>query len=267
MDSRLLVLSLHRLGSPPSNAKIRGLFISPRALRFQLSLVRALGYRFMTLREAMTERRGLRAVVTFDDGYADNYSSALPILRAMEIPATLFVITGDVGKRMVVWDEADEDIPADMLTWDQIRALRRAGWEIGSHSDRHVHLERRTEEEQTRLIGISCDIIEDKVGAKPSSFAYPYGTFSETTKRVLRRHGFDFAVTTFPSKADDLCEDLLEIGRTSIVGRHFYHDIRNVRRIGTAVGTTELLRGVGFYSLSIALSPVSTSFSFLQTNK
>jgi len=267
MNSRLLVLGLHRVGIAPAHAKIRGLFISPRALRLQLSLVRALGYRFMTLTAAMADQTGLRAVVTFDDGYADNYWKAFPILREMGVPATLFVITGDVGKKMVVWDEADEDVPADMLEWKQVRILHRAGWEIGSHSHRHIHLGLRSEQEQHRLIGHSCDLIERELGERPASFAYPYGTFTETTKRVVKECGIDHAVTTSPSSVDDLRLDPLELGRTPIGGRYLRHHFKNTRRILKAVGTTEFVRCLGSYSLSSAASSVSASITFAQTNK
>ena len=267
MNSRLLVLGLHRVGIAPPDAKIRGLFISPRALRFQLSLVRALGYRFMTLRDAIADQEGLRAVVTFDDGYADNYSNAYPILRSMGIPATLFVITCDVGKRMVVWNEADEDVPADMLDWEQIRALHRAGWEIGSHSHEHVHLELRNEDEQRELIERSCEGIEHEVGERPVSFAYPYGTFTAATKRALKDCGIDLAVTTSPTSVDDLRMDTLELGRTALGGRHLRHHLKNIRKIGNAVGTVQFMKGLGSYSLSSALSFASPSLVFPQTNK
>lgn len=259
MHSRLLVLGLHRVGIPPAQAKIRGLFISPQALRLQLSLVRALGYRFMTLRDAMADQTGLRAVVTFDDGYADNYWNAFPVLRAMSVPATLFVITGDVGKKMVVWDEADEDVPAAILDWEQIRILHRAGWEIGSHSHQHVHLEFRSEDEQRELIKRSCDLIEYEIGERPVSFAYPYGTFSESTKRVIRENALDFAVTTHPSSVGDLRVDALELGRTPIGGRHLRHHIKNTGKIGNAIGITEFVRCLVTHSLSSAVSFVSTS--------
>src|SRR5262245_41930182 len=110
MSSQLLILGLHRVGFPPPNAKIRGLFISPRLLSFQIWLLKRRGYKFMTLRDAMSRNESKRAVLTFDDGYADNLSAALPVLKKHNVSATLFVITGDVGKEDVVWDEAGEKL-------------------------------------------------------------------------------------------------------------------------------------------------------------
>ena len=101
-------LGLHRVGFPPPDAKIRGLFISPKLLSFQIWLLKRRGYRFMTLRDAMVSNGTKRAVLTFDDGYTDNLTAALPVLKKHNIPATLFIITGDVGRSDVVWEEAGE---------------------------------------------------------------------------------------------------------------------------------------------------------------
>src|SRR6478672_10470251 len=100
MSSHLLILGLHRVGHPPRRAKIRGLFITPRLLTFQLHVLRLLGYRFLTLRDAIAnaDKNEKIAVLTFDDGYADNVTAALPVLRKFNAPATVFVITDDIGK-------------------------------------------------------------------------------------------------------------------------------------------------------------------------
>ena len=271
MENRLLILGLHRVGVPPSNAKIRGLFISPRALRTQLRLVTSLGFQFMTLRDALAEPTGSRAVVTFDDGYSDNYSAAFPILSSLGIPATLFVITSDVGRKSVVWDEAGEDLPSDMVSWDEIRRLRKSGWEIGSHSHNHVHLDRYRDDEQTAMLWRSIDMIHDQLGESPTSFAYPYGTFNETTKNILKQLGIQQAVTTRSELANDHPGgDRFELGRVPLGGRRFYHFVKNALRIGKAVGNIELAKAAGNYLIPESLSTsasASTLLSFSQTNK
>src|SRR4051812_16437415 len=113
MEDQILILALHRVGKPPREATLRGLFTSESLLRFQILLLEALGFRFTTLREAMSGGGGRKAVLTFDDGYEDNLTKALPILHAMSIPATVFAITGDVGKRGCTWDEAGDKTPSD----------------------------------------------------------------------------------------------------------------------------------------------------------
>src|SRR5437899_7761703 len=182
MDSQLLILGFHRVGFPTRNAKIRGLFTTPGLLTFQIKLLSLLGFRFMTLRDAVADQRGRIAVITFDDGYADNFTRALPILEKFGIPATVFVVTKDIGRSNVVWEEASEDLPADLLTWDMLRRLEAHGWEIGSHAHEHIHLERCDWSEQRAAITGSIEAIKKNLGAPPVSFAYPYGSYDKRTK-------------------------------------------------------------------------------------
>lgn len=186
----------------------------------------------MTLRDAMQKDGIKRAVLTFDDGYADNLTAALPVLQRYDIPATLFVVTGDVGDQDVVWKEADEDLPANMLTWESIAKLRNNGWEIASHAHEHVHLDRYGEGRQIDLIARSIREIEARVGERPVSFAYPYGAYDQRTKDVLKCLGIRYAVTTNQVRPgdDDAPADYLELDRLSLGGRHFYHYIRTFRR-------------------------------------
>lgn len=244
MNSRTLILGLHRVGQPPASAKIRGLFTTPRLLTFELWLLRKLGFRFLTLSEAMNDVSGWSAVITFDDGYADNVQNALPILERFGARATIFVITDDVGKCDVVWDEAGEKLPADMLSWEDLRELQSHGWEIGSHGHKHVHFDRRNAASQESLVCDSVFQIEEKLGTVPISFAYPYGVFNETTKNALRRFGIRYAVTTNPYGDNQSVEDALELRRLSIGGRHVLHYLRAFRQTLGFVGLAESLRAL-----------------------
>jgi len=241
MDSKILILGLHRVGYPPPTARIRGLFTSPRLLTFELWLLSKLGYQFLTLKDAMTATSGRIAVLTFDDGYEDNYTAALPILERFNAVATIFVITGDVGKKAVIWDEADEKLPADMVNWQMLETLEKKGWEIGSHGHSHVHFDSKSPTDQQSLICHSVVQIEDNLGSIPISFAYPYGHFNERTKAMLRRFGIRFAVTTDePLRWDvDSPGDLLELKRVSIGGRKFHHFVKAAVRTIKAIGIAD----------------------------
>jgi peptidoglycan/xylan/chitin deacetylase (PgdA/CDA1 family) len=267
MESGLLILGLHRVGTPPPTAKIRGLFITPQLLKLQISLLRSMGYSFMTLGNALAERSGKRAVLTFDDGYADNFSHAYPLLRSLRIPATVFVITNDVGRRNVVWKEAGDQNPSDMLDWSAINELQNSGWEIGSHADDHIHLARYTPVEQERTIRASLDAIEENTGTRPMSFAYPYGSYNAETKNALRRLGVRYAVTTERAKAVGSHLDPLELERTSLGGRHFYHYFKNFLRTREAIGTFEMARSLCPHLLPTGLAEAAGSLFFSQINK
>jgi peptidoglycan/xylan/chitin deacetylase (PgdA/CDA1 family) len=246
MSSQLLILGLHRVGFPPPNAKIRGLFISPQLLAFQLSIIRKMGYRFLTLEQALSNPNGKNAVITFDDGYADNVTDALSVLREFEAPATIFVITKNIGQKNVVWSEAGENLPADIIDWRSLEKLQQHGWEIGSHAHRHIHLARYNEADQESVIWQSIVEIKKNLGIRPVSFAYPYGSYNESTKKVLKRLSIKYAVTTNPTEYKNSFgkSDFLELSRCSLGGQKFHHYAKNFLRIIKAVGAFEPLKAL-----------------------
>ncbi|MFT3745642.1 MAG: polysaccharide deacetylase family protein [Pyrinomonadaceae bacterium] len=242
MRSQILILGLHRVGLPPAGATHRGLFTTPRLLDFQIRFVKMLGFKFVTLKEALEGSDGKRAVITFDDGYQDNFSAGLPVLEKHNVPATVFVITGDVAAKAKSWDEAGEKLPADLMNWDEIKTLSAKGWEIGSHAHDHIHLARHTPERQEKEITRSIRDIEENIGETPVSFAYPYGSYCAATKEILMRSGIRYAVTiNNADKNDPVAEqERLELSRVSIGGRLLHHYVKSVIRTLKATGLITL---------------------------
>ena len=243
MPSQILILGFHRVGYPPVNATHRNLFTTPRLLAFQLRFLKLLGFRFATLKDALKADAGKIAVVTFDDGYEDNFTEGLPVLERFNVPATVFVITGDIGARDLSWDEAGEKLPANFMTWKALRTLSKRGWEIGSHAHNHIHLARHTRTRQAREISRSIREIRENIGESPVSFAYPYGSYDQKTLDVLRECGIKSAVTIRAATSDRPVgsEDHLELSRVCIGGRSFHHYFKSVFRTLKATGMWGLI--------------------------
>lgn len=130
-------------------------------------------------------------VLTFDDAYADLVKHALPVLRAHNFGATVFVVTGHVGGENV-WDQADGSSQHRLMTADQIRTWKGRGIEFGAHSRNHPDLTTLSDMQMDAEIRGSRDELTAIVGGPIPSFAYPYGRFNDV---VLQRvhQAFDVA--------------------------------------------------------------------------
>ncbi|MEI6399063.1 MAG: polysaccharide deacetylase family protein, partial [Pseudomonadota bacterium] len=110
----MLILNYHRVGFPPPTARYRGMYVSPDVLSWHIKLLRWRGLEFVTVSDGIA--RGCPpnlAALTFDDGYLDNYETGRPVLRALGVPATVYVVTGNVGGKAVIWDESGDPQPSD----------------------------------------------------------------------------------------------------------------------------------------------------------
>ena len=134
------------------------------------------------------------AAITFDDGFEDNHSYALPILLKYRIPATFFITAGLIERdpsvlrrfQQLLGCGVDELVPLD---WTQIRELSASGMQIGSHTYSHPNLARLPRQAAESELRISKDVISDRLGSPIDSFAYPFGKprvhfTSETTQAV-----------------------------------------------------------------------------------
>lgn len=120
------------------------------------------------------------AAITFDDGVANFASEAWPRLRERGLPATLFVVTGRVGRDNVWGGYHDERVPRlALLGWDALGRLAGEGLELGAHSRTHPHLDRVSEQQLVEEVGGSAQDLLQFAGARPESFCYPYGSLDE----------------------------------------------------------------------------------------
>lgn len=144
-------------------------------------------------------------VLTFDDGYVDNYVEAFPILKELEFKATFFVITDLVDK-----------IPSYM-NLVQLKELQASGMDIESHTVNHEHLNQLSYENQVKTLKESKDFLEKSLNKKIQYFAYPYGEFTEETLTAVKETGYKMAFTT-AGRWSDKTDGILTLDRVFISG-------------------------------------------------
>ncbi len=143
---KALILMYHNIDVPPKNARIPNLYVTPRMFRFQMAYLKTAGFKVMSIEDLLAAVGAGRlphnmAAVTFDDGYLDFYTNAYPVLREHGYPATVFVVSGLVGKEST-WDATKENFVKPLMDWRTIVEISRNGIQIGSHTKTHPDLTR-----------------------------------------------------------------------------------------------------------------------------
>jgi len=131
-------------------------------------------------------------VLTFDDGFADFYTSALPILKRYGFAATLYITTGFVGSTSR-WLSPLGEGERPMLTWGQIAEINASGVECGAHSSTHPELDTLSPAAGRREVITSKMALEQHLGRPVVTFAYPYGFHSQTVRRLVQQGGYSSA--------------------------------------------------------------------------
>jgi peptidoglycan/xylan/chitin deacetylase (PgdA/CDA1 family) len=140
--------------------------------------------------------------LTFDDGYEDAFSTALPVLQRYGFSATFYIISGFVGH-------------AGYMTWEQLAGLRDAGMAIGAHTIDHLDLTSLNRAESNRqIVGSKADL-ERVLGISVQSFCYPTGLYDATIIEQVRAAGFLSATTT---RWDADYSDVLALPRRRVAG-------------------------------------------------
>jgi peptidoglycan/xylan/chitin deacetylase (PgdA/CDA1 family) len=294
-----LILRYHSVGGADGSAPIHidpGLCVPAAAFAQQMRFIRE-RYTPLSLADLYAAIEHDRpfppgaVAVTFDDGYRDNYSEALPILQQYGIPATFYITAGCVEAGEVLWtsklryyfmathqpalrlqrptaqvldlsspsarqasyahtvaliksagrrrggDEVFEEVEAalqvtnlaplreSMLSWEEIREMRRAGMLIGAHTLTHPNLPGLPPEAAEAEVAGSKTLIEARLDAPVEHFAYPNGRgvshFNDTVRDIVRQAGFLTSVTSISGPVHPT-DDLFTLRRLGVYRKHAY---------------------------------------------
>jgi peptidoglycan/xylan/chitin deacetylase (PgdA/CDA1 family) len=129
--------------------------------------------------------------LTFDDGYRNFLTAALPVLERWGYPATVFVITGYVGRENSYPGQFVESPRQPLLTWDELEEIAGRGVEVGAHTVNHVWLSRLSRERAREEIRRSQETLEERLGRRVRSFSYPFGDATVAMRDYVRER-FDW---------------------------------------------------------------------------
>ena len=191
---RLPILMYHRVLAPGQggnglHAQNPAYKLPLQMFREQMHLLREGGYPTLTLNRLLDTDAGpvqdQSVVITFDDGWVDNYTNALPVLVETGVKATLFVVTGFVGTK-------------GYLTWQQLAHMQGEGISVQSHTHGHNPLPLLSEEELRRELEVSKGSIEDRLGTPVDFLSAPHGMVDTRVTRAARSTGYRGICTSEP---------------------------------------------------------------------
>ncbi len=187
-------LAYHQITADEHRMDPTGMNVSADQFRHQMKSLCDRGYRCLPLTElpAPTCTKSWREKVfslSFDDGYADFLTQALPILRAYGLTATVFVVTDLVGKQSD-W-EGENGTP--LLTWEQIKSLSEAGITFGSHTCTHPRLTRLSKQQVWHELRASKEDLEANLDQEIEILAYPYGESNTEIEELAKSAGYKAA--------------------------------------------------------------------------
>jgi len=183
-----LALTYHGVCDLPRSQDHYRLCVAPDQLRRHIAKLRSWGYQLLTFGElARRAREGDPAgcaALTFDDGLEDNLTHLVPVLAESGVPATVFVVSGWLGR-------PHPDLPSRrILTAEEVRDLHSAGVEIGGHTVTHADLSTIGYPDSVREQAEARRQLEGLIDAQVTSAAYPFGRVAPDTAEACRVAGY-----------------------------------------------------------------------------
>lgn len=199
MNTPIPILMYHQIDvPPPSGTPLRGLVVSPGAFARQMTMLKLLGYRGLSMRELepylQGEKHGKVVGITFDDGYQNNLANALPLLKKHGFTATCYAVSTQLGGTNS-WDRGHV-AEKPLMTETDWRTWLGAGMDIGSHTRTHADLNKLdAEQAREEIVGSKRDL-ENTLACEVRHFCYPYGRYSPEHSRMVQEAGYLSATTT-----------------------------------------------------------------------
>ncbi len=193
------ILTYHAFARPGESAS--RYVMAPSQFKTQMAWLKWRRYEILSLENFLKYRLEFRlppprsVVITIDDGYADNYTVAYPILRRFHFPATVFLVSQRLGG-VNDWDTAGQLAGRPLLTGDQAREMLEGGIAFGSHTRTHADVSALSPSQAREEIFGSRAELEQALHAPIRTFSYPHGRLDEISNALVAQAGYWGACNT-----------------------------------------------------------------------
>ena len=220
----LPVLMYHSIGPVPPGSRRRAIHVAERAFALQMWMLRQLGWQGVGIGEAMPWLVGGMplppkvCVITFDDGFANTVSTALPVLLEHGHRATCYVVASRIGQDNG-WSREVLGVTSPLADAHALRRWTEAGMELGAHTLTHPYLTRLSDGALNEEVAGGRRRLQDLFDLPIDQFCYPYGDHDARVVEAVGAAGFVGATTTVRGRARPLC-DPLRIPRVHVLNQH-----------------------------------------------
>jgi peptidoglycan/xylan/chitin deacetylase (PgdA/CDA1 family) len=221
----LPVLMYHRVTDQAPVASKYNIYVTKATLEKHLQFLKVRGFQTITFEDLCSHRVPENPVIlTFDDGYLDNYENLFPLLQKYGMKAVIYIL-GDRKHRNNYWDIPKGEIEAPLMNDAQVKEMARSGHvEFGSHAMDHVRLTDLAPAQAQKQIAQSRKVLGDLVGKPILSLAYPYGVYNDEVKRLTAEAGYNFGISV-GGPYTRFGDDLFEIRRVHMFPRSTVFDL------------------------------------------
>ena len=222
-NKKTRIMMYHMISDQIVDSKKSGLRVSEQMFEKHLKYFVENNWKFIKMSDLSEYADDEKVVaITFDDGYLDNYKTAFPLLKKYNACATLFLVIDRHDNDWSVKKNSKHNTgilaKEEKLSDDQIKEMIDSNiFELGGHTITHPFLPNLTKDEKENEM-ISCkNILEEKFDTKITSFAYPFGIYSEEDIKIIRNSSFESAVTTNEGVAS--MDSIYELKRIKASGK------------------------------------------------
>lgn len=229
--------------------------VTPEDFEKQIIWLKKRGMEITSLENVLSQKTSgeCKVVITFDDGYTDNYENALPILEKHGCKATFFIVSHKVGQ------SNDWEKPyyprKELMNWEQIKDLVERGHIIGNHTHKHINMLKTSPQDIKESLEKSTTLFQQELGEKTMPFAYPYGAYNNSTVDIVKEFNFTCGVTIFPKGGEYTPH--MELGRKDM---HMYISMNHFK----CFVLSKVHKGY-FYKLLVKAYNYATEIKFIVT--